>query len=448
MISLNTLREAYYSSPLWLKNIIAKIPLSIREGRDYFAWKEFLNTKINEEEYEILKLKETITYSYNNVIYYKNLFDKNEISIKDINEKKDLIKIPVMTKLDLIKNINNLKAFNWSGNKSFYVTSGGSTGNPVELFQSNNVWKKELAFTHNLFEQFGYSSQSKIASFRLGEFENLGTRKYWKENPIRNEIKFSPYHINQDTIKIYLKKLNAEKPEYFLTYSSTILLLINNMLEAGVKLNYKPSTVFLVAEQTKLDEINFIKQNLNCEVTSFYGLTERTVFAPMNIDGTYTINKRYGLAELIDNNNNVICKNDVEGILIGTSFDNYAMPLLRYKSGDITSYFNISKSIINAIKGRENDYLDCETSQKISITSLIMHDDIFQNVLGYQYYQPKPGITVLKVLPKKEFSDKDKNRIQNQFNKKIGHTMKIDVQKVEDLTRTQRGKVKFVIKDF
>lgn len=448
MISLNILREAYYNSPLWMKKIISKIPLYFREGAEYYRWKKFLNSEINEEEYELLKLKETIFYAYNYVPYYKKLFNKNSISPEDINEISDLQKIPILTKKLLVDNISELRAENFNSNKCFYVTTGGSTGKPVELYQSNNVWKKELAFTHNLFENFGYNKNSKIASFRLGEFKSLGENIYWKENPIRNEYKFSPYHINKNAITAYVDKLNSVQPEFFLTYSSTILLLLNSMIEAGVKLNYQPVCVFLVSERTKLDEINYIKTNLNCEVTSFYGLTERIVFAPMIRENNYVIKRRYGFCELVDKDGLTIEKNNTEGVIVGTSFENFAMPLIRYDTGDISSYVDYDTRKINAIKGRENEFLDCVSSQKISVTSLIMHDDIFRNVLTYQYYQPRKGKTILRVIPKKDFSNTDIERIKKQFNMKIGHAIEFDVEKVEDLSRNARGKIKHLVKDY
>ena len=38
---------------------------------------------------------------------------------------------------------------------------------------------------------------------------------------------------------------------------------------------------------------------------------------------------------------------DISGEIVGTSFDNFAMPLIRYRTNDFTSYLNVDNSLIN-----------------------------------------------------------------------------------------------------
>ena len=43
---------------------------------------------------------------------------------------------------------------------------------------------------------------------------------------------------------------------------------------------------------------------------------------------------------MVDLEGNVIEENNKVGEIVATSYDNYAMPLIRYKTGDFTSYSN------------------------------------------------------------------------------------------------------------
>lgn len=63
-------------------------------------------------------------------------------------------------------------------------------GSPMKFLQSYNVWKKELAFIMNFFSQYGYKPSMMKASFRGGEFDGLPLDRYWKYNPVHNEIHF------------------------------------------------------------------------------------------------------------------------------------------------------------------------------------------------------------------------------------------------------------------
>ena len=44
------------------------------------------------------KLSNLLTYAFENVTYYKELFEKNNIDPKDINTRDDLEKLPLLTK--------------------------------------------------------------------------------------------------------------------------------------------------------------------------------------------------------------------------------------------------------------------------------------------------------------------------------------------------------------
>ena len=88
MISLNTLKKLYMDSPLWMKNLYASIPYGIRNGKSYRDYESFLKKNIDVEAYEIMKMKETLLYAYENTEYYKKTFDSIGISAMDINDRK------------------------------------------------------------------------------------------------------------------------------------------------------------------------------------------------------------------------------------------------------------------------------------------------------------------------------------------------------------------------
>lgn len=153
MLNLNQLKKLYTNSPHWVQNLYAAIPFSIRNGSEYKQWRTFLNKNLNVDEYEILKLKETIVYAYEYTTYYKKLFDDNHIDPYAINTRKDLQSIPLLTKKLLKENFHDLQAANYPKSNKFFITTGGTTGYPVTFYQSENVWKKEVAFVADFFEK-------------------------------------------------------------------------------------------------------------------------------------------------------------------------------------------------------------------------------------------------------------------------------------------------------
>jgi phenylacetate-coenzyme A ligase PaaK-like adenylate-forming protein len=99
------------------------------------------------------------------------------------------------------------------------------------------------------------------------------------------------------------------------------------------------------------------------------------------------ININHPFSELIDLSGNVI-ENDVEGEIVATSYDNTVMPLIRYKTGDYTSYCDFKNKILNKISGKwGQDLLFGYNKDEISITALNLHSEDLDDLLKLQFVQ-------------------------------------------------------------
>jgi hypothetical protein len=92
------------------------------------------------------------------------------------------------------------------------------------FFQSNSVLFKEIAFVYSFFKKNGFESPNLKASLRGTDFSLLKNREFWIFKPHHYEINFSPFHINRDTIHIYVEQLNKLKPKHFHDYLSSFYL--------------------------------------------------------------------------------------------------------------------------------------------------------------------------------------------------------------------------------
>jgi len=223
------------------------------------------------------------------------------------------------------------------------------------------------------------------------------------------------------------------------------------MKNNALKLDYEVKAIFLISENFSLEDVEKIKSFFNCEISSFYGHSERLIFAPSYATdlSSYKVERRYGCFELIDAKGNVIVENKYKGEIVGTGFDNLVMPLIRYKTNDFTEFINFDERIISMIEGRwKQEYLDGKDKLKLYLTALNMHSDIFKNVIKYQFIQSKPGIADLALIVNNVFSNTDKEQIAMAIDKKAGHALIVNIKIVESLTLTQRGKFKNIVKDY
>ena len=451
MLSLNQLKQLYLQAPPWLQNLYASIPYTVRNGPSYLRWHRFLQKEIDEDAYTLLKMKETLLYAYTYVPYYRGLFDTLQASPHDFNTPKDLTHFPLLTKALIRENFNQLQSTSLSKRKRFFVRTGGTTGTPATFYQSVNVWKKELAFVNHFFGHYGYTPKDLKVSFKGGHFEEQSDESYMHYNPVSRTLILSPLHLNRKSIYRYVEILNTYKIRYFHTYPSTLLLLIRQMMDNGLTLDYRPKAVFLTSEGYDPEDIHLIQTIFQCPVTSFYGHSERILFAGA-VDGNdlmlYQHNKRYGLFELLDDKQRSITVPNREGNIVGTSFDNFAMPLIRYLTDDTTHYVDQQRDTIAKIESLRNKlYLDAKKGVKISITFLSI-SSLSKHILAFQFFQSHPGHLELRIVPSKAFEKREQSFIERTIKEKIGDMMDIEVSLVTELSRTERGKARSLIKAY
>src|SRR5690606_13162513 len=82
--------------------------------------------------------------------------------------------------------------------------------------------------------------------------------------------------------------------------------------------------------------------------------------------------------------------------LIGTSYYNYATPLIRYNTNDIVSDIELKDGIVNRFKvakGREGEFVLDKHYKRINLTGLIFgrHHELFNHSKFLQVKQPNPG---------------------------------------------------------
>lgn len=432
MFILNKLKIFYNKSPNFLKNIYGSIPNEIKYGKTYRYWKKIINNNIDLNR----DPDETLKYAIKNFTFYKEFYKK--ININDWNN------IPLLSK-EIIQ--ENISEFNLKKSKKIYVTTGGVTGKPAKFFQSNNVWFKEMAFVYSYFRSYGYEPPNLKASFRGADFSDLKCDEYWKFNPHHYEINFSPFHLNVYTVEKYVEKLNELKPKYFHGYPSAFLSLAKFMEICDLNLNYSPICFFLISEGYTTKQINFLETFFKCKMSSFYGQSERVVFAQA-LEGLeeYQVDKNYGYFELINSSGNVIEKNDVVGEIVATSYDNYAMPLIRYKTGDFTSYIDFKNQIFRKISGKWGQlFLYGFNKEEISLTALNLHTDELSDILKIQFIQTDYGIVNINVSFSIKINNKHIVNIESLLSKRVGNKIKFKILDPSDFKFNSRGKTPLII---
>ncbi|HET6426989.1 MAG TPA: phenylacetate--CoA ligase family protein, partial [Phycisphaerae bacterium] len=188
-------------------------------------------------------------------------------------------------------------------------------------------------------------------------------------------------------------------------------------------------------------------------VFSSYGHSEKLVLAAhCEHSDDYHVWPTYGYFELLDEQGNPVTEPGQRGEIVGTGFINTVMPFIRYRTGDFATYVGDrceacgrEHTLIRDIHGHNiQEVLITAQGSEISWTSMNMHDETFANVRRFQFYQDEPGVAVLRIVPAPEFGERDARRILANLGTKLDGQIRIQIELVESIRSTERGKAIYV----
>lgn len=455
------LYKIYLNSPEILKKVVGQfykyIPKKITYGDKFFETYNLVKDFETADEevvraYQNLKFKELVKFAYENVEFYRELYDKNNIDMNDINSIDDITKLPIITKEQVMESGDKIISKNSDKSKLRYITTGGTSGKPMGIYTDYDNEIIEWANVVGFWSRIGYSLESSRAVFRGKKLPNIDKGKYYYYDPIKKELSISTFHMDDHNMYEFYNKLNQYKPEFFHGYMSAIMTFTKFLEKNNLKLKYQLKAILATSENIYDHQRKFIEEYYNTRVFSFYGHSERLIFAgECEVSTYYHVNPIYGIAEIVDKNNNTV-KNGESGELIGTGFFNKHMPLIRYKTGDIARFKKNNKcecgrnhQIIERVEGRwKQEMLVKKDGTVFSMTALNIHSEIASRIEKFQFYQDTPGQIIMNIIPLENTTVEDLNLLVNEINNKIGDGIEITINIVDSIENKKNCKFSFV----
>jgi phenylacetate-CoA ligase len=455
----------YKKMPDWMKRIVTMpfgaLPREKYLGANYKAFYELAaqmdkSSPEEVEEFQYLRIMQILEDAYKYVPYYRERWTKLDIDIKSIKSVYDFEKtIPFVTREELQNMPLKFISEKYDRKNQLLVNSGGSTGIPLDLYYLKGYTRSaERAFWNYCFSLVGYSQGDRIARLR-GDY--IGKDKPYTFDPYRNTLILSSFSLNQYNAKNYIKALQRYKIEYITAYPASCMNLIGYFDDRKFEFPYMKA-VMLGSENIYEFQISRIKEFFGIDkVFKGYGHGEATVAACNCYENdNYHFHPAYGAVEFLESehlkDDNIVNLREI----VGTSFINPLMPLIRYRSNDFGVELGANCSCgrsyksLKEIIGREQEIAIGIKNEKVTLTALIFgrHLNYFSHINKMQIVNKKPGEIVVKIVPKSTFINKHHDEIISSLSEKEGMPFMTSVEIVSNIETTKRGKYKFLIREF
>ena len=418
--------------PFKLGKILAYTPYNIRLGSEYTKFCKLILRYENASEdekinYTITHLNKIIAHSQKTFPFYQKLYGKSVIQIKTLSDFENL---PIITK-------SNVREFSKNCKGAYKLNTGGSTQGPLSFYVDKFAWAREWAHMHYIWNLRDYNYTKKMITMMGRELGN----KPFKYNLVHNEFMLNPYIKSSEYIEPLLKLIDKENIQYFQGYPSTIYNFfkeIEDKISSKSKdlISSKLNSLLFTSEFPMPYMIKYLDEvwGLNNYI-SWYGLSEMCVLAYDNLNNNkYKPFTTYSHVEESDN------------VLIGTSFHNYDMPLIRYSTEDIIKSKKTDSGLIDYFEitdGRSSDYIEDFNGRKLSLTFLVgRHHPIYDIADFYQIFQSEKGFATIFITFKGDPKIHESEAI-NYFDKALlKMNVKFTFKFLKTPIRTKRGKLK------
>ncbi len=434
-------RSTYYKMPQSLKtflgSIYGNIPISIRYGKLYSEYMDRYRayeegSEQFKQDFVYNKTLETLIFAQENIPYYTDIFQKHGVSAKDFKSLADLKRFPTISKHEIKANLERLYTDKIEKPVAYY--SGGSLSTPTKYFQPLFTSRaKHKAYSMFTLGKIGYKLRDKTLLLKGREISKPDEDIYWEYEPVDNYLYLSNNYMNSEKFPLMYERAKKFKGKFLFGYPSAVLSFIAMSKLYGLE-PLKVQGIIVASESIFEPDFGVIKDFFgDVDILADYGHTERVVAAyRMNYENYKFINA-YGTPRIVENE------------IVGTSFDNFVMPFINFKTADAVSgdiiYFegsDIAREVKN-IEGRTQDYLVTDDNRLVSITTMCGGQHLpLELIKNLQYRQSEAG----KVIVLIEERDKpvDQEHVISGMKALVRDGIDFSVEIVDKIERSATGK--------
>ncbi len=390
------------------------------------------------------KLKEQMHYLWNNSPYYKRIFSENGIEISAIQTLEDLQKIPVTTKDQLQKYNDDFLCV--PKNKIIdYVTTSGTLGEPVTF-----------ALTDKDLERLAYNEAISFACCGVGEEDVLQLMTTMDRRFMAGLAYFlgarklgaGIVRVGSGIPELQWDSILKFKPSYLITVPSFLLKLIEYAQQHKIDLkNTDVKAAICIGEPIREQDFSLnilaqkIKKDWDIELFSTYASTEMsTAFNECEFHNGGHHHPELIIVEILDEKNMPV-KTGETGELTITTLGVEAMPLLRFKTGDMVQSFTDPCSCgrntlrLGPVVGRKKQMIKYKgtTLYPPAMHNILNDFEGIDNYIIEIYHNDLGTDEILIKIASEKISEELLHEIKNHFRAKLRVAPKIEFASFDEI---------------
>ncbi len=445
-----------------LQKLRSLIPATARYGAHYRKHLAFLEASQRFSAgqhltYQLDQLREHLRLAFRHVPYYRGVASGLGITAEDVRSLEDLRILPMLTREMISTRMPELLAANIPASRRRHRYTGGTSGIPLGFYvEAGRTDSLERAFVARVWGWFGVRFEDPAVIIRGYAVDEALLRRdcFWQISyPERRWTHFSSFHMTERNLPAYAREIRRIDPVFISCSASDLDLLARYWLREGLPPLTRLKMIHQSGEMMFPEQRDRFKKAFGARAFSTYGQSECTVLASeCEQSSDYHVFPEYGVTEIVRPDGSPARPGEL-GEIVATGFNNNALPMIRYRTGDLASWSDRTCScgrqfpLFERLEGRAQQMLVGREGTLVPLNSVLysVHAQEYAQVRQMQVRQSEKGRITIAVIPYPGFDQEVSRQLGERISRANGGVIEATIELVEDLPRGRSGKPKFLV---
>ncbi|MDO5373671.1 MAG: hypothetical protein Q4F10_09485 [Corynebacterium glutamicum] len=357
---------------------------------------------------------------------------------------------PVVNKGLISSNQKEFISRKYETSKLTIMHTSGSTGVPFKVYQNAEKRKRLAAELIYYYGLLGYKVGDPLFFFAMAaRVSRSNSLRLW----MQNQRLFDITDLSGARIKTLLSELNNFPQAVVLGYPTTFEALSNYI--SSHKMTELPRLNALVSSGAILDDVTRkrLREALGCQFVNRYSNQENGVLGQDGeLDNIFQVNVAHYYIEILEMESDEAVADGEIGRVVVTDLYNYAMPMIRYDTGDIASMETMLISgkktrVIKDLSGRKLDAIFDEADRMVSphtVVNAVLNSD--PEVRQVQVVQIGRGDYVIRIAAEQKRVRQE--HILQDLRMILGKNATFKIEFTDDIPILSSGKRRTVVSNY
>ncbi len=406
--------------------------------------------EVRARQWERLRL--VLRHCEENVPHYARTFAEAGVRVEQIQSPEDLARLPLLSKDDVRRHHDDLLA---RGVKDplYPLTTSGSSGVPVRVMLDHEAYERRLAAWMRGDRWAGWDIGAK--TFQLVGGRPMGATTFWKEAKKRVHRAFSRQMVvtalsmSRAILMDYFRAMQRFRPRVVVGYGSSLHLFARFLRDSGLT-PHRPRGIIVCAERIFGPQKDYIAEVFRAPVFERYGCMEFSFIAgECDRHRGMHVNADNLFVEILDETGRPAPPGR-SGEVVVTGMNNLAMPLVRYRLGDMASWADgpcdcgRGLPLLAEVTGRTMDMIYTSSGRICSGIVFPYIVDEFPSVAQYQVVQETLDDILVRIIPGEGYEPGVAAAIEAGLRPYLGPEVRLRFETVDHIPVGATGKFEHV----